>query len=381
MDTRDPHTEQGRALPAAALDSEHLAAIDWTRITEGCDVDATALVAAHGYAGALDLARRQASGPSSASARWAQRLDGLRPFELAALEPLGIDILTWADSSWPAQLNDLGAERPVALWARGEVPVLARNSIAIVGSRDASGYGKKIARDVAFEFSKRGFVIVSGGAFGIDAEAHRGALLADGQSVIVSAGGVDRPYPRAHEALYADVLGHGGAVVSESPLGAAPQRHRFLSRNRIIAALGIATIVVEAPYRSGALNTARHAMAMGRDVGAFPGPIDSHSSAGCHELIRNGATLVATFAHIDELVGTIGEQLSLDAPDFFHGSPGGGDDALTKRVIDAIPKRGGAEASSIARVAGLSLGETLACLGRLSVAGRATVNHGKWRAG
>ncbi len=176
---------------------------------------------------------------------------------------------------------------PLALWVKGaaEVTTTAVRSVAIVGSRASTAYGEHVTAELAYGLASREVDVVSGGAYGIDAVAHRSALAAGGGTVIVSAGGLDRPYPAGNASLY-DRVGETGLLVSESPPGSAPQRHRFLSRNRLIAALSSATIVVEAAARSGALNTARHCQVLGRSLMVVPGPVTSPMSAGCHALLR-----------------------------------------------------------------------------------------------
>lgn len=358
------------------LSAEHRAAIDWTRITEAPDRYASALVTRFGYAESLAMVREGVADLKDrypSVARWHNRLSTLEPFHEAALPKLGVRVLIPSDDDWPVQVDDLGDSRPLALWVRGSSELLMKRSIAIVGSRDASDYGCKIARDLAFDI---GIPVVSGGAFGIDAEAHRGALLAESSTIIVSAGGVDRPYPSAHRDLYLQTLKNGGAVISESPLAAAPQRHRFLSRNRIIAALAAATIVVEAPYRSGALSTARHALEIGRPVGAFPGPVNSPYSAGTHELIRSSGTLVASTDHVRQLIEPIGVQLELG--EFFDGGVDDDFDPRLERVWEATPVRRAASAASISGVAGLTLAEASTALGKLAMRGRVVNKNGSW---
>lgn len=361
------------------MSDDLLARIEWSRITEGGDTLAFELIERLGAAGAL-AAVRSGTGldpeEKKAAQRWRHRLDGLHPFRMEALSSLGITVVSPGDELWPHQLNDLGSTAPLALWIRGNPRVLIdRPAVAIVGSRAASSAGVRIARDMACEISATA-TVVSGGAFGIDAAAHAGALLAGEPTVIVSAGGADRVYPRAHESLFGQVIESGGAVVSESPLGAAPQRFRFLSRNRIIAGLARATLVVEAPSRSGALSTARHAMTIGREVGAVPGAIDSMESRGCIDLLRNGATAVASADHLRELVGPLDVHQPLE-PDFF--SYGGSYDPRVARVHDAVPLRRGAHVHSVANVAGLSVPETLTALGRLTLSGHVEQKDGKWR--
>lgn len=208
---------------------------------------------------------------------------------------------------WPTQLADLESP-PACLWASGpgNLRLLALRSVAIVGSRAATPYGIRVAGDIAARLTHAGWVVFSGAAFGIDAAAHRGALAVGGPTVAVLAGGVDVASPRAHEALIARI-GEGGVVVSERPLGETPRAHSFLVRNRIIAALTRSVIVVEAGRRSGALNTARQAEALGRQVLAVPGPVTSSASDGTHELIKTRrAELVGSAKDVLELIEPLG---------------------------------------------------------------------------
>ena len=200
---------------------------------------------------------------------------------------------------------------PLGLWVAGPLPVsdLAIRSVAVVGARAATAYGEHCAAEFGYGLAARDVTVVSGGAFGIDAGAHRGALAAEGGTVLVSAGGLDRPYPSAHRNLF-DRVREQGLLVSESPPGAAPHRPRFLSRNRIIAALSTGTVVVEAATRSGALNTAAHCLLIGRPLMAVPGPVTSAMSTGCHTLIRQDrapARLVTSVPEIMEVIGRVGE--------------------------------------------------------------------------
>ena len=297
----------GEGEAGAADADERAAAKVWTGIAEGEDVYATRLVAERGYAGGLkwvagvDPATVGDRGLNRAVQRWRQRCESAVSARSVGGDSLGF--LMPGDELWPRRLDDLGESRPLGLWYQGDPRVLARMGLGIVGSRDASAYGRRIATDLAFELASAGLSIVSGGALGIDAAAHRGALAADGYTVAVAAGGADRFYPASHADLYLDILRRGGALCSESPPGAAPHRHRFLSRNRIIAALAEAIVVVEAPHRSGALSTAHHAMAVGRQVGAVPGPVTSARSVGCHRLLRESAVCVTSTAEVAELLG------------------------------------------------------------------------------
>src|SRR5580693_6099700 len=207
----------------------------------------------------------------------------------------------------PGDLDQLGQARPYALWLRGKADLRhsCQRSVSVVGSRAATGYGAHVAGEIAADLAERGWTIVSGGAYGIDAAAHRGALATQGITIAVLACGVDFPYPAGHAELFADIAAHG-QVVSEWPPGRQPARMRFLVRNRVIAALSCGTVIVEAGERSGALNTARHAAELGKPLMAVPGPVTSAQSAGCHRIIREwGASCVTRAADIIEMLSPL----------------------------------------------------------------------------
>jgi DNA processing protein len=259
--------------------------------------------------------------------------------DLAAAERHGLRLVIPEDDDWPhfafacleravvprAQAHETGRyERslsgepvpPLALWVRGpsDLATSGVRSVGLVGSRAATGYGEHVTAELAYGLGRNGVTIVSGGAYGIDAAAHRAALAADATSVLVSAGGLDRPYPPGNAQLFERVAATG-LVVSESPPGCAPQRRRFLTRNRIIAALSTGVVVVEAAARSGAMNTAGHAFALGRPVMAVPGPVTSAMSVGCHQLLRGqpeAAMLVTSVDDVLAVVGSIGEGLDTE---------------------------------------------------------------------
>jgi DNA processing protein len=249
---------------------------------------------------------------------------------------------------------------PLALWVRGpaDLAPIGVRSAALVGARAASEYGERVARDLSYGLAERGFVVVSGGAYGIDAAAHRGALAAAGETVLVSAGGLDTAYPPGNSRLFERVA-ESGLLVSESPPGAAPQRRRFLTRNRIIAALGTGTVVVEAAARSGALNTATHCTGLGRPLMAVPGPVTSRMSAGCHKLIaaeRNAARLVTG---LDDVLLAIGS--ATDLPAAAPAPRPGADlsdrldllDPSARQVFDGFPARGWVDADRLSVRAGV----------------------------
>jgi DNA processing protein len=311
--------------------------------------------------------------------RWSPRLERLDPKgELAVLGRYGGTFLTPEDPRWPTSLADLGAIAPLSLWVRGDPDLarLAERSVSLVGSRACTDYGIRVTRALACGLADRGFTVVSGGANGIDAEAHRGALVSGARTVAFLAGGVDRLYPASNTDLLRRTI-EQGAVVAEVPPGSVPSKQRFLKRNRLIAALTSGTVVVEAASRSGALSTANHAVTLLRPLGAVPGPVTSMASAGCHELLRRGAAVCITdAAEAAELFGDMGET----APQR-RGEPRPGDDldAAGKAVLDALPVRKPAHERSIARAAGLALGDTTGALGLLELMGLAEQKDGGWR--
>lgn len=303
-------------------------------------------------------------------AAWRARLCEADPGRLlATAEKLGGRLVCPGDAEWPSQLDDLGDGRPFALWLRGDLDLrfACLRSVAVVGSRSATSYGVHVAAEVSAELAERSWCVISGGAFGIDAAAHRGALAADGATIAVFACGIDVAYPSAHEGLFADIARHG-LLVSELPPGTTPTRHRFLIRNRAIAALTRGTVVVEAARRSGALNTARHARDLHRGVMAVPGPVTSLTSAGCHTLLReSNAVCVTDAAEVLDLVGLVGDDLAPEK----RGPVLDRDrlDPVTSDVLDAIPARAGAGTARIAVSAGVDLDTALARLGALSAGG------------
>jgi DNA processing protein len=387
-------------------DDERTARAALSRLFEPQDAAALALVQAAGAQDALRIAcGRLAAGPelereitailaesgsgsswsglTGALQRWAPRIPDLAPErDLATMRRLGGRIIIPSDELWPRQLAELGLQEPVCLWWRGveqELPPAAK-AIALVGSRDSTSYGASVTGDLAYSLAQRGFTVVSGGAYGIDAHAHR-AALAGGTgalpTIAVMAGGVDRFYPAGNEDLLRAVADHG-AVLAEVPPGSAPTRYRFLQRNRLIAALASVTVVVEARWRSGALNTAHHAESLGRAVGAVPGSIHSANSAGCHRLLREGGAVCVTDAgEIAELASPSGEALPPD-----KGGRTEVHDGLTLEdliLLDALPLRTTSPVEKLAVVGGLSVESVRAGLGRLGLLGLAESRHGGWK--
>jgi DNA processing protein len=283
----------------------------------------------------------------------------------------------------PAQQSDrtVALVPPLALWVRGPARLdeAVGRSVALVGSRAATAYGEHVSAELAAALADRGWTVVSGGAFGIDAAAHRGALAADGPTIAVLACGVDRPYPAGNGALLTRIA-DSGLLVSEWPPGAAPHQHRFLVRNRLIAALTRGTVVVEAAARSGAVATANRARRLGKQVMAVPGPVTSAMSVGCHELLREGETgarLVATAGHVLDAVGGIGEDLAPAAER--PRTPRDGLTDLARRVLDACPVRTGVAPERLAAIAGCDVLEVLRVLPALELAGLAQWTGSGWR--
>ncbi|MEU7529315.1 DNA-processing protein DprA [Saccharothrix sp. NPDC042600] len=246
---------------------------------------------------------RAGNAPAAVTAEVTRPDVDIRP-DLDALDRGEIRLLTPEDTGWPGgrftALNAAGLTVPLALFVHGDASLatLTCSAVTITGTRAATGYGIHVAGELAFGFAEAGVTVVGGGSYGIEGAAHRGALTAGEPTVVVLACGVDRAYPTGHAALLEKVVKHGGLLVSEYPIGAAPVRHRFVARNRLLAALGGATVVVEAGRRSGALHLARTAASLGRRVYGVPGPITSALSAGVHELLRDEHARLAT-AHAD----------------------------------------------------------------------------------
>ncbi|ONH36562.1 DNA-processing protein DprA [Protofrankia sp. BMG5.30] len=299
--------------------------------------------------------------------------------DLGLLAALGGRFICPGDPEWPSALTALGrlsegpepeAGEPFGLWARGDGDLgrLCERAVAVVGSRAATAYGTTIAVDLAAGLADRGWTIVSGAAFGIDAAAHHGALAAAGPTIAVLAGGVDIAYPRAHTELLARIRDNG-LVVSEAAPGSPPYRGRFLTRNRIIAGLTRGTVLVEAGHRSGALNTVRHARRLGRVVMAVPGPVTSAASVGCHRLLRTHreqTVLVTDAAEVCEEIGGIGELAEYPPAD--TGSRDGLPE-LVRRMLDVMPARSSVGAAVLAQRLGERPETVQALMGPLVVEG------------
>jgi DNA processing protein len=390
---------------SAVTQSERRARAALTRIAEPGDVTLAALVEAHGAEAVVDGLRAGETFDRPQAGGWRVRLAGYDPdCDLEAAERAGARLVCPGDAEWPERLDDLygvvaldrrsgetarspsgRAEAvrnggvPLALWARGpgRVADLGAVSVALVGSRAATAYGMEVGGDMAYSLAGRGITVVSGAAYGVDGAAHRGALAAGGPTVAVLACGVDVSYPRGHAGLLQHIA-ESGLVLSEVPPGSAPSRIRFLVRNRLIAALGCGTVVVEAAVRSGALNTARWAERLLRPVMAVPGPVSSAMSAGTHHLIREGvAALVTDGDEVLEGISAPGDNL-LPVP---HGETRPRDrlDDVTLRVLDAVPAVHAATADRIARTAGLPVPEVQVKLARLLLQDFVEQRADRWR--
>lgn len=216
----------------------------------------------------------------------------------------GGELITPEDSDWPHLLNELEVP-PIAIIVKGDTSILNEDSLAIVGTRNPTPYGVRNAQEFAAGFVDRGWAIVSGGAYGIDSAAHKGALIAEGGTIAVTASGLDSPYPAGNQRLF-DEITENGAIITEYLPGVMARPHRFLIRNRLIAALSRGTVVIEAAFRSGSLRTARDASDLLRPVMAIPGPINAPTSEGCHRLIgERSAELVTSVADAYELLSSL----------------------------------------------------------------------------
>jgi DNA processing protein len=296
----------------------------------------------------LDDRGRALRSIARALGRWLPRVDEDPRATLGAARRIGAVPLIPGRPGWPDRLADLGPTAPLCLWVRGDprLDVLVDRSVALVGARAASEYGELVAGDLAGGLAGTGVCVLSGGAYGIDAAAHRGvvAVRTGAPTVALLAGGPDRLSPAGNADLLRRVIDQGGAVVAESPPGRPPSRSQFLLRNRLIAALTCATVVVEAGWRSGALSTAHHAGELLRPVGAVPGPVTSPASAGCHRLLRSGAAVCVTeVADVLELLGPATTTASADdAPHGVDGTRVGGAGDAPGRA-DRVPGGGVAE--------------------------------------
>jgi DNA processing protein len=382
---------------------DHFARALWSGIAEPGDRVAGLAVGLLGAAPAMDLIVAKRSAPDIAAlireagtghgadvtetdvakalARWAPRVHPANAMAgLRRAERIGARLLVPGSPGWPGSLSDLGLHTPMALWCRGTDAALAAlsHSIALVGARAATGYGEHITMEASAGLVDRGYAIVSGAAYGIDGMAHRAALASHGKTIAFLAGGVDRFYPSGHDALLGRIA-ETGAVLSEMPCGEPPTKWRFLQRNRLIAATSQATVVMEAGWRSGSLNTAGHAATLGRALGAVPGPITSAASAGCHRLIREFDAVCVTT--VDEMA----ELAPADPAGLWLAGTGAGTSRVPielvpdqVRVLDALSSRSPRPSSDVAARSGLAVASVHAALGALELDGRVVERPKGW---
>lgn len=360
-----------------------------SRVVEPPCAELAALVQRVGPVDAAERVRRRLVDDDLARRTEARREIDCSAADLEMLARRGGRLITPDDDEWPllafaafrgaAPRPGGGAPMiaPMVLWALGPIRLdeVAHRAAAVVGTRASTTYGEHVAGELAAGLAQRRVAVVSGGAYGIDGAAHRAALDCDGITVAVLAGGLDVPYPSGHTALL-HRIGQQGLLFTEYAPGIRPARHRFLTRNRLVAAVVGAAVVVEAGLRSGAANTAAWARALGRVVAAVPGPVTSSASAGCHALLRNGAELVTRADHVVELVGHIGE-LACDEP--HPTTPLDGLSDAERRVYEALPGRGAATVDEIALAAGLVPELALGPLAMLELAGLVQRQEGRWR--
>ncbi len=385
----------GGVIPAVLTARAYL-----SRVAEPSSIPLWDFVREHGPVHAVQIIRA-GDAPDAVSRAVGARMNTVdADQDLDAAERHGIELVVPESDSWPhfafAALEHAADRRlaefrsgvtahaeygepvpPLALWICGPLSLreLGTRSVGIVGSRAATAYGERVATDLAFELARKDVAVVSGGAYGIDAAAHRGALRAEGSTVIVSAGGLDQPYPPSHRRLF-DQVRDTGLLISESPPGSAPRRRRFLTRNRLIAALSTGVVVVEAARRSGALNTANHCRRLGRPLMAVPGPVTSAASAGCHDLLadpRRDVQLVTNAAEVAVVVVGLGTQ----TPD----GPAADDrrdprsrmiDELSpeaRQVVDAFPTRTTVTVDDVSLRSGMSVVEVIRTLPAIELSG------------
>jgi DNA processing protein len=358
-----------------------------SRVVEPPCAELAALVDRVGPLDAAERVRRRQVDDVLARHTEARREIDKAADDLDLLARRGGRLITPDDAEWPilafaAFGGDTVSAKPqgrppLVLWAMGPARLdeTAYRAAAVVGTRAATSYGEQVAADLAAGLAEQDVAVVSGGAYGIDGAAHRAALAVEGITVAVLAGGLDIPYPAGHSGLL-HRIGGNGLLVTEYPPGVRPARYRFLTRNRLVAAFAGAAVVVEAGLRSGAANTAAWALALGRVVGAVPGPVTSSASTGCHALLRAGAEVVTRAEDIVELVGHVGE-LAPEQP-----RPATALDGLSdaeRRVYEALPGRGVATVDEIAVAAALQSAHILAPLAMLEIAGLAERHDGRWR--
>jgi len=375
-----------------SADAERSALAWLSRAAEPGHAALYALVREVGAPMTVDLLLAGQAPPSAQAAVGARVAENRVDADLAMAERCGIRFVTPADDEWPEVVlqpmtvaTECGVPElapPLALWVRGppRLDEVTCRSVAVIGSRAATAYGEHVAAEFAFGVAERGWTVVSGGALGIDGAAHRAALAAGGITLAVLAGGLDRPYPAAHGALF-ERIAVAGLLVSEWPPGCAPYRRRFLIRNRLIAGLSAGTVVVEAAARSGTASTARRCRELGRPVMAVPGPVTSAASVGTHELLRadggDAARLVCSAEQVLQEVGRLGADLAAPA----RGRPEPRDDLgpVATAVLDAVPVRRAAPPERIAVAAGVPVLDVVRVLPGLELRELVELTADGWR--
>ncbi len=374
--------------PGDSTDDDRLARVALTWLAEPGSRTVWSMVDTYGAVAAL---RRLIAGDATdrhLHAAVEARLVAGDPWQLAAAalargRRQGARVVTPSDDEWPSGVDALATleldatgrvntdiRPPLCLWVRGayRLDEAFTRSVAVVGARAATSYGVHVTGEIAFGLAEHGWTVVSGGAFGIDAAAHRAAMAAGGLTVSVLACGVDRPYPAGNTGLF-EQIAEAGLLVSEWPPLAEPLRHRFLIRNRVIAAATRGTVVVEAAARSGAAQTMSRVLALNRIAMVVPGAVTSAMSVGCHELLRGHpqARLVTGPAQVLEEVGPIGEHLA--EPVRGPERPRDDLDEESALVLEAMPVRGTARPEQLATRAGLPVRTVLRRLSLLEMTG------------
>lgn len=378
--------------------TQRTSAMMWARLTEPGDRAAGTVVSHLGLTRSIDWLTAHYAGSQDATlvrllddmgidhpsqrkklgehlARWQLRWADLDvDQEEKAARILGARIITRGHDLWPTALDDLMEESPFCLWALGNPDLrdFAEGGISIVGARAASAYGEHVTANLVSELVSQGHPILSGGAYGIDAVAHRAALASHGITAAVMAGGIDQLYPAGNTNLLRNVIAQDGTVLTELPPGSVPSRVRFLRRNRLIAALTKVTVVVEAAWRSGTLSTANHAFEIGRAVGAVPGPVTSVQSAGCHRLLKESAAQCVTDAQdIIELAGFnvrsqgTGTELARQGELEFGDRLTDSLNPIEKLVFDVLSPRTLRTLDEVAARSGVTMGEAMAAVAQL----------------
>jgi DNA processing protein len=373
---------------ASGTDDDRAARVALTTVAEPGNRTVWAMVQETDAPAALERLLQGGAPTAALRAAVQSRFEDADPRKLAdetlrRAERLGARIVVPSDDEWPSRVDELAAleldaagtinqhvRPPLCFWVRGpgRLDEWLGRSVAIVGARAATDYGRHVATDLAYGLASAGWTVVSGGAFGIDAASHLGALAAEGRTIAVLACGVDRPYPAGNAAMF-ERIAERGILMSEWPPGAEPQKHRFLIRNRVIAAATAGTVMVEAAARSGASQTMNRVLALNRPAMVVPGPVTSAMSVGCHELLRSrpDAMLVTEVAHVLEAIGRIGEYWA-EPP----RGPARRRDELDEEsalVLEAVPHRGVIPPEELAAKAGLAVRTVLRRLSLLELAG------------